>query len=357
MLGLRRLGHEVHVVDPVPPDRLRPLGVAFEASANAAYFRDVVRDFGLDNSASMLLAGTTESIGASHEQLRRFAARCDMLINVSGLLTDPALFDPIPTRVYLDLDPAFVQMWHAYDGIDMRFGGHTHFVTVGREIGHPGCDVPTCGLDWRPTWQPIVLEHWPRADAPPALDAWTTVGNWRGYGSVWHDGVRYGQKAHSMRPFFPLPTLTSERFAPALAVHPDERADLDALRSNRWELLDPAVVAASPADDASFVRDSRGEFTVAKSGYVLSRCGWFSDRSVCYLASGRPVIAQETGFGPSLPLGEGLFAFTTLADAAAALDAVRTDYGRSARAARAIAHEVFDSDRVLPRLLQSVGIE
>jgi hypothetical protein len=236
----------------------------------------------------------------------------------------------------------------------MRFVGHTHFVTIGQAIGRPDCAVPTCGLRWITTPQPVVLAHWPVAESL-TFDALTTVGNWRGYGSIRHGGVLYGQKAHSLREFISLPTLTDERFMLALAIHPDEARDLDALAENGWSLLDPRSVAGTPASYRSFIQGSRAEFGIAKSGYVASRCGWFSDRSVCYLASGRPVIAQETGFSRFLPTGQGLFAFDTLDDVLAALDELKRDYARHARAARALAEEHFDSDRVLTRLLQQLG--
>ncbi|MBA2446644.1 MAG: hypothetical protein H0V51_01320, partial [Chloroflexi bacterium] len=257
-------------------------------------------------------------------------------------------------RIYLDLDPAFNQLWHATEGIDMRFAGHTHFVTVGQAIGTPECAVPTCGLDWIATPQPIVLDSWPVAERI-TYDALTTVGNWRGYGSIEHDGVFYGQKAHSLRHFITLPRLTDETFTLALAIHPDETHDLESLASNGWHLLDPTCVASTPADYRRFIQGSKAEFGIAKSGYVAARCGWFSDRSVCYLASGRPVIAQETGFSRFLPTGEGLFAFETSDDVLAGIDELKRDYARHARAARGIAVEHFDSDVVLARLLQQVG--
>ena len=228
------------------------------------------------------------------------ARRADVLVNVSGMLTDEGLLQCIPVRVYLDLDPAFIQLWQEAQGIDMRFAGHTHFVTVGLALGTPDCVVPTCGLEWVTTTQPVVLEHWPVA-GPITHDALTTVGNWRGYGSIEYEGVFYGQKVHSWRPLIHLPRLTPDRFSPALAIHPGETNDLAALHENGWCLLDPASVAATPDEYRDFIRGSKAEFGVAKSGYVASRCGWFSDRSACYLASGRPVIAQETGFRSSSP--------------------------------------------------------
>jgi len=267
------------------------------------------------------------------------------------MLADERLLEPIPTRVYLDLDPAFVQLWHAVNGIDMRFDAHTHFVTVGQSIGEPDCPVPTCGRDWLPTLQPVVLEHWPFAGAL-VHDAATTVGNWRGYGSIEYEGVFYGQKAHSLRQLIDLPGRTSERILLALAIHADERPDLQALDANHWQRVDPATVTASPSAYHGFVQGSKAELGIAKSGYVVSRCGGFSDRSACYLASGRPVVAQDTGFGRHLPTGEGLLSFSTTDEAAAALDEVGQDYDRHRRAARALAEEHFDSDRVLSKLLE-----
>src|SRR5690606_11977814 len=134
--------------------------------------------------------------------------------------------------------------------------------------------------------QPIVLAHWPPAAPAVERDAFTTVANWRGYGSITVDGVFFGQKAHSFRRFLDLPTRTGDRFALALGIHPDERADIDALRSSGWELLDPRAVAGTPDQFQHFVRGSFAELAIAKSGYVARPTGWFSDRSVCYLASG-----------------------------------------------------------------------
>src|SRR5205085_859720 len=136
----------------------------------------------------------------------------------------------------------------------------------------------------------------------------------------------------------------------AMSIHPDEREDLERLRENLWQLVDPATVADTPARFAQFVRDSLAEFAVAKSGYVVGDCGWFSDRSVCYLASGRPVLAQATGFSRFLPVGAGLLEFSTIDDAVAGMEAITSDYARHSRAARALADECFDSDRVLTRL-------
>jgi hypothetical protein len=327
LLGLQELGHRVYFVET----------------------------FGLRDRAALLLHGTRESVGLPYDSLRAIASHADALINLAGMLTDPDLTGSIPIRVYLDLDPGFTQLWHT-QGIDMRFAGHSHFATIGQNIGAPDCPVPACGLPWIATRPPVVLAHWPVATRI-ADDAFTTVGHWRGYGSIVHDGVLYGQKAHSLRQFIAAPTQTSEQFRLALAIHPGEERDLRALARNGWQIRDPATCANTPGRYRAFIQGSKAEFGIAKSGYVAARCGWFSDRSACYLASGRPVIAQEAGFSDFLPTGAGLLAFATQDDLLAGIDTICRDYAHHARAARAIAREYFDARTVLAHLLTRVGID
>jgi hypothetical protein len=342
LLGFRALGHQVRLVEPV--DRLDPRAVA--------YFEQVVGDFGLEGEAALLVRGRRETAGAPYEELARWASETDVLVNVSGMLRDEELAGPPPLRVFLDLDPAFNQLWDA-EGIEMGFDLHNRFANVGLGLGAPDCPVPTGGREWLKTLPPVFLPRWERATGPG--EAFTTVGNWRGYGSVEWEGRRYGQKAHSLRKLLDLPKLTGERLAPALAIHPEETEDLGALRAHGWELRDPGALAGTPARYAELVRGSKGEIGIAKEGYVASRSGWFSDRSACYLASGRPVVAQDTGFPGCLPTGEGLLAFTTAEEAAAAIDAVSAAYARHAGAARALAEDLLDSRRVLTRLLDQVS--
>ncbi len=354
VLGLRKLGHDVFLIEPIAGKALRPEGSRIEDSENAAYFKKIVCEFNLQGSSALLLNGTKETVGVPYEGLRTFMQSADLLLNISGLLTDRELTGSIGVRVYLDLDPAFNQLWNAAERLDMRFGGHTHFLTIGQAIGDPECSVPSCGLNWIGTFQPVVLEHWPVSQTI-THDALTTVANWRGYGSIEHEGRHYGQKAHSLRQFMDLPRFTDERFLLALAIHPGESKDVAALAAHGWHLLDPARVARCPATYQSFIQGSKAEFGIAKSGYVVSRCGWFSDRSICYLASGRPVIAQETGFSKFLPTGEGLFNFQNREEVLGAIEKLRTEYPRHARQARAIAEEYFDSNKVLNHLLDQVS--
>jgi hypothetical protein len=355
VLGLRNLGHDVYLVEPIAPASVRPADAPLARSLNARYFHDVVTRFGLDGRAALLRQETRETFGLSYANLVAAAKDAEVLVNVSGMLTDSQILEAVPRRAYLDLDPAFNQLWHAIEGIDLRFAGHTHFFTVGNAIGSASCGVPTCGLPWLPTLQPIVLSEWPMTEGHPT-GAWTTVGHWRGYGSIYHAGRHYGQKAHSMRRLIELPRLTEAHLRPAFSIHSAEVKDLEALRENGWDLLDPASVTATPDDYRRFIQHSKGELGIAKSGYVESRCGWFSDRSVCYLASGRPVVAQDTGFGSVLPTGLGLFAFTTCQQAADALATVNGDYQEHCRRAREIAEAYFSSEVVLTAMLERVAV-
>jgi hypothetical protein len=341
--GLASLGHDVLLVEPVERGALR-------CEVVASYFASLP----LREGAAALIAPGEETLGRSYGEILSFARGSDLLLNISGMLRDERLLGAVPVRAFVDLDPGFNQVWHA-EGVDMGLDLHTHFVTVGGLVGTDACAVPTCGREWIHMLPPVTLEDWPAAREAPRRDAFTSVGHWRSYGSMEHCGIHYGQRAHSLRELIDLPRRSDARFELALGIDAEERADLEALAGNRWSLLDPRRVAGTPASYREFVRSSKAELCVAKSGYVASRSGWFSDRSACYLASGRPVVAQDTGFGEVLPCGEGLLAFSTAAEAAEAVERVAADPARHAAAARALAEEHLDSRTVLGGLLEALG--
>jgi hypothetical protein len=349
LIGLEALGHEVIVVEPLTPRAgADPLG----ADSPAVGYFDSLEV--LRGRAALIAPGGEATAGLSFRQLADFAAEADLLLNVSGMLRDERLLESIPVRAFLDLDPGFNQVWEA-TGEDMGMGLHTHHVTVGLGVGREGCPIPTCGHTWIHTVPPVALDLWPAAGAAAREAPFTTVGHWLSYGSIEHRGVDYGQRAHSLRRLVELPTICEARFQLALGIHPDEVADLEALRVNGWELVDPLEVAGTPTAYAEFIRGSKAELSVAKSGYVDSRSGWFSDRSACYLASGRPVVGQDTGFGAFLPLGQGLLAFETSSEAAHAVEDVESAWDRHSAAARQLAEEHFDAGKVLSRLLERLA--
>jgi hypothetical protein len=352
VLGLRELGHRVILVEEMPPEKLLPGGAPREESENARYFVDLARGLEIEDCWSLLVSGSTQTAGLSYESVRQQAARCDCLLNISGTLKDPRVLGEIPRRAYVDVDPGFTQLWDL-EGHDLGLERHDRFITLGLSIGIPGCPVPTESRDWIRTLPPVVLSQWPAAERPPERP-FTTVVNWRGYGSIEHEGVFYGQKVHSFRRFFPLPTVTGEEFQLACAISPEETADLASLSRHGWKLVDPSTVAGTAGSYRSFVSGSAAELNVAKSGYVTSQCGWFSDRSACYLASGRPVIAQDTGLPDSIPHGEGFLTFETLEEAARAVEEVRDGFSRHCKAARMFAEEHLDSAKVLTGMLNEV---
>lgn len=355
VLGLRRLGHEVYFMEPIPEAALQPAGLPLAASEQASCMERIAESFALEGKAALLVPETRQTVGLPYRELVAVAERADLVVNLSGCLRDEEILGRVPIRLYLDLDPGFTQLWHRSGGLDVGLDGHTHFATVGLALGDPTCPVPTCGREWVGTLQPVVLEEWPAA-GPVERRAFTSVANWRSYGSIEHKGVFYGQKAHAFRELADLPSRAHARFELALAIHPDETEDLALLRRGGWGVVDPLEAAGTPERYRAFVAGSKAEIGVAKSGYVAARCGWFSDRSACYLASGRPVVAQDTGFAPFLPTGVGLLVFQDRDEAVVAVEEVERDYDLHAAAARRIAEEHFASDRVLGALLGRVGL-
>jgi hypothetical protein len=244
-------------------------------------------------------------------------------------------------------------MWREL-GLHDAFAGYDTLVTIAENMGTERSGLPTCGLDWTTTRQPVVLERWPRRDGG---DRFTSIGTWRGaYSPVEFRGKTYGLRVHEFRRFASVPLRTRERFELALRIDEAETKDLELLAEGGWTIVDPRSAAGDPAAYQSYIQGSKAEFMVAKNMYVETRSGWLSDRSICYLASGKPVVAQDTGLSGLYPLGEGLVTFSTPEEAVSAVDEVAGNYDHHTRAARELALEYFDSDKVLPRLLDRLGI-
>ena len=358
LLGFKRLGWEVVFVDRLEPEMCvdeRGDRCHLERSVNLAYLRRTMEAFGLAESWCLLYDGGRQTVGLTRAQVLERAQASALLINIMGFLTDPEILAAVPRRVFLDLDPGFGQMWRELKLADI-FQGHDAFVTIGENIGQPGCTIPTCGLSWVTTPQPIVLDHW-RSEPPVLRGAFTSVASWRGaYGPVEYGGTRYGLRVHEFRKFIELPRRALYQFELALDIHPVEARDIALFASAGWFIVSPRHVASDPASYQRYVQQSLAEFGVAKNMYVQSNSGWVSDRTLCYLATGRPAVVQDTGFRGRYPTGAGLLAFATLEEAADGVEAVVRDYPRHSQAAREIAEAHFDSDKVLPRLLTRLGV-
>jgi glycosyltransferase involved in cell wall biosynthesis len=360
LLGFKKLGWNVLFVDRLEPAMCvnqegEPSSI--ETSWNLDYFLNVMRAFGLENDYALLCNGHRVCAGLTRQETLTKVRQSAALINVMGYLNDEELLAAAPTRVFLDIDPGFGQMWQAL-GLHDTFRGHDAFVTIGERLGKTDCSIPACDLSWIPTRPPVVLEQWPAADNSTAGEApITSVATWRGpYGPVEYGGTTYGLRVHEFRKFVPLPGLTGRRFEVALDIHPGDAKDVALLTGHGWSLMDTADAAGDPWRYRQYIRRSAAEVMIAKGMYVQSRSGWFSDRSLCYLASGKPVLAQDTGLSDLFPTGEGLVTFATLDEAVEGTSAIMSDYDRHARAARRLAEEWFDSDKVLRRLTRELAL-
>lgn len=353
LLGFAQLGHDVWFVEPIRAAQLQPAGTCGADSDNVRYLGAVLDRFGLGERWACLIGDQRVAIGPAAPHLQQLAADADLIVDLAGSLAGTPYLEGTAVRLYVDLDPGFTQMWHAYEGLDLGLACHDHYATVGLAIGRPGCPVPTLGLEWLGILPPVVLDQWP-AVAPAPSASFTTIANWRGYGSIHHAGVHYGQKAHSVRSLINLPRRVAERIELALSIHAEETVDIAQLNAAGWLLTKPAILAAQPESYRHYVQASKGEIGLAKSGYVNSKSGWFSDRSACYLASGRPVVAHDTGLTDVLPVGDGLLTFGDTAEAAVAIESVAADYPRHCRWARAFAEDYLDARIVLDSLLGAV---
>jgi hypothetical protein len=275
------------------------------------------------------------------------------VLDVMGFLGRDALRADGPW-VFLDIDPGYPQMWRELGLADV-LSGHDRFVTVGANVGRAGCAIPDCGVEWIQTPPPVDLGAW--TPAPGGGRAFTSVATWRNqYGTVAFGDETYGSRVHEFRRFLELPRLVDADFELALDIDAAETRDLRSLEANGWRLVDPRQAAGTPQAYRDYIRGSRAELCIAQQMYVATRSGWISDRSVCYLASGKPVLAQDTGLGDHYPVGEGLLVFSTLEEAAAGVEEIERDYERHSAAARALAEDHFDARAVLGRLLERLAL-
>src|SRR5262245_10815776 len=356
--GLRKLGVRTYYIEQIAPEHCVDHDghvVPFEQSANVAYFDHVMRGAGLTSVSSLICDGG-RTAGMPYRELLDVAEAADLLLNISGHLTLESVLRRLRRKAYLDLDPGYTQFWHASGNAGARVHGHDFHFTIGENIGTPACPIPTGDVRWRHTRQPIVLPASTNGGSP--WTGWfTTIGSWRGsYGPVQYGSTTFGLKVHEFRKFIELPERAAARFEIALDIHPADARDLDALRGHGWRVVDPHRLVPDPHSFDDYISSSDAEWSAAQGIYVATNSGWFSDRTVRYLAAGKPAVVQDTGFTRVLPSGDGLIAFRTLDEAARGVDAIQRDPHRHQQAARALAAEYFDSNDVIGRLLDDAGV-
>ena len=370
-LGLARLGHDVYyvedsgewpyVLDAAGGDAVR---IPRDCKPGVAHLARVMDAHGLGDRWAFRCAIDGTWQGVPDAVRRDVLATADLLVNVSGSLASLDDYGRVGVRAYVDTDPVFAQIHLARGPSRFRdlVDGHDVHFTFGERLSE---ELTHTGHHWLPTRQPVVIDEWSSETAPG--DTFTTVLNAASYGSEEHEGKRYGQKDVELRRFLDLPARAPDSafelaIAPTAGEKPrGERRDVrpdelvGALRAHGWRVVDASQACGDHRRYRDYILSSLGEWTVAKNGYVDGRSGWFSERSACYLAAGRPVIAQDTGFSDVLPTGDGLFAFTTLDEAADAAAAVHGDRARHSRRAHELAAEYFDSDAVLAALLNTAA--
>lgn len=352
VLGLQALGYDVWYVEDSDDD----LWCCYDPSTGTtsadptyglAFAGRLFDEVGLGDRWAYYDAHGRGWCGPAASAAAGNCAKADVFLNVSETSPIRSWFEAVPVRILIDTDPAFTQVRHLTDpSRRARADAHTHFWTFAGNIGVPGCSVPDDGYTWQPTRQPVVTSAWPVAPIPRG-SRFSTIMQWDSYPAREYDGLRYGMKSESFAPYLDLPGRVGERIDLAVGSSGAPRSRLAAAG---WNVLDPEPLTASSAKYRAFIQGSAGEFSVAKAGYVTTWSGWFSERSCAYLASGRPVVVQDTGFSDSLPTGCGLVAFRSPEEAAALVEDVRGRLSMHARSARDIAAAEFEAIRVLEAL-------
>jgi hypothetical protein len=348
------LGHDVYFFEdsgdvPKCYDPVR--GVVDEDPEYGLRFAsDAFGTVGLDGHWAYYDAPTRRWRGPGSARALQVCEQADVLINLGGVNPIRPWLEEVPVRALVDTDPVFTQMRHIREDAARALAAqHTSFFTFAENIGDAVCTVPDDGFPWQPTRQPLALDAW-RVTPPPKGAPYTTVMQWHAYAKEQHAGQVYGTKSQSFQRYVDFPRRTGARLEIALAGADRARARLE---QHGWILSDPLAVVPDPWSYQRYIEASRGEFTIVKHGYAAARSGWFSERSAAYLASGRPVVTQNTGFEHWLRADRGVVAFNSPGEAAAALAEVEGRYVEHCAAAREIAAEYFDGRRIVAQLLEA----
>jgi len=348
LVGLQRLGHKVTFFEHYGwTDSCYDPGrkiMTSDPSYGIAYLEKLLRPYGLeDNWCYLAEDGLT--YGMPRERLAQLCRESDVYFNLSNINWIPEL-EHCRRRVLVDTDPVFTQI--GAHGLRGPYSQYDLLFTYGENVHKPDCTMPTREVRWIPTRQPVVLELWPMEAANPVAP-FTTVMNWSALGDQQHNGKFYGQEDREFDPFFSLPKTSRQSMELAAKVPANVGKRL---ADGGWRLADPLEFSCDPCIYQRYLRSSRAEFSVAKHGYVVTRCGWFSERSAAYLASGRPVVVQETGFSDWLEPGSGIIPFKTAEEALAGIEDINLRYDFHCRAAREIVREYFDAPKILSTLIQ-----
>jgi hypothetical protein len=359
--GLRRLGHDVYYIETTsswPYDPVRQACVR-DSDYALSYLDRIAQSCGLGDRWAYRRSYSDKAwFGLPRAKAEGLLASADAVLNVAGATRFAEEGLKVGRLVHFGTDPVIHEIRFAQgdENIGTLIAEHDECVTYGENIGRADCPIPPLPRLRAKTRQPVLLDLW--ESSPPARDVFTTVGNWKQTGDdvEFNGKAYYWSKHHEFLKFMGLPQRVDVPLELAMGQAGMSTDDRALLKASGWQLVDATAFTTDPWPYREYVRSSRGEFTVAKDQNVRLRSGWFSERSACYLAAGRPVITQDTGFSTVLPTGEGLFAFNTMEEILTAFDAINADYARHSRAARAIAEEYFRAETVLAKVLEDLGL-
>jgi hypothetical protein len=352
-LGFLELGWEVWITEHLTAQEIQEPEAPGAASPQEEFWKATVEEFGFGSCNCLLINGESPQL----EAFREFASSADLFINFAGHFNRFEFFGLRTVKAYLDVDPGFTQLWVEVCNSDMNFEGHDVFLTVGTTLSQPGVLLPTVGREWISVFPPVVADYWRRksgglpeagADSP-----WTTIGHWYGYPELEWQGRRYGGKRESLVEMRSLPQELQRPCVIATDLEPDWH-DYGSFVEAGWRIVSTSRICKDVSSYLRFIAESRGEIGIAKEGYVVSRGGWMSDRSVVYLALGRPVVLQDTGWTRAIAPSQGMLVFHNPRDCAEAIRSIEADYETHCRAAWTLADTVFSPRGTLAPLLEKI---
>lgn len=360
LVPLRRLGFDVWYVEDTDEYSFDPVSYmpTWNPEANVRLLAKFMECIGLPDRWFVRKPNQEECFGAkNYSDLLQLYREADAAINLCGAQEPRESHDVIRCRIYMETDPVKNQVAVASGDqscIEM-LAQFDHLFTYGENLGGDDCRVPIERFQWKATRPPVCTEWWATSQPPADGSALTSVANWKHQGKdvVWKGETWRWSKHHEFLNFIGLPQRA--KLPMELSVGAISKEDRESLLNNGWR-VQPSNRLEAPETYRQYIRESRGEFTVAKEQYVNPRSGWFSDRSVCYLAAGRPVVTQDTAFGKRIPTGEGLFCYSDQDGALGAIEAIAADYERHSKAAAEIAREYFDADKVIADVLRQVNL-
>ncbi len=347
-IAFREFGWDVWLVEHLTDAEMEAPEPGCSRSPQEEFWYATLMDFGFAERQCLLVNGESPEL----EAFRSFSNEADLFFNYSGQFKRLDLMPKRTLKCYLDVDPAFTQLWVETCGIDMNFAGHDRFLTVGTNLNGADVLLPPSRQDWIPVAPPVIADYWRRRVGSIMQEGpWSTVSHWYGYNDLLWEGRTYGGKRQSLLDLRDLPKLLG---APITIATDLERSwgDYEEFEASGWRILPASGVCKDVDTYLRFLAGSRGELGVAKQGYIVSRGGWISDRSVTYLGFGRPVLLQDTGWTAAIPAQPGLMSFRNTDDAMAGIRSIEANYAEHSKGALNLSETVFSPAGILTPLLK-----